>query len=57
MKPARWKTKNRGKLSLFPTVGHHYLKDEKIDSYLPDFFPLASVTQVITVGDNASGGS
>lgn len=43
--------------SLFPTVGHHYLKDEKIDSYLPDFFPLASVTQVITVGDNASGGS
>ena len=40
--------------SLFPTVGHHYLKDGKIDSYLPDFFPLVSVTQIITVRDNAS---
>ncbi|BFU93918.1 MAG: hypothetical protein NTNFB02_06400 [Nitrospira sp.] len=36
---------------LFPTVGHHYLKDGKIDSYLPDFFPLASVTQIITIQD------
>jgi hypothetical protein len=42
--------------SLFPTVGHHYLKDGKIDSYLPDFFPLASVTQIITVQGNASSG-
>ena len=43
--------------SLFPTVGHHYLKDGKIDSYLPEFFPLVSVTQVITIRDNANSGS
>jgi len=42
--------------SLFPTAGHHYLKDGRIDSYLPDFFPLVSVTQIITVSDNASDG-
>jgi hypothetical protein len=39
---------------LFPTIGHHYLVDGKIDSYLPYFFPLASVTQVITVRDNVT---
>jgi len=32
---------------LFPTVGHHYLRDEKIVTYLPDFFPLASITQTV----------
>lgn len=40
--------------SLFPTVGHHYLKDGRIDSYLPDFFPLVSVTQIITLRDSHS---
>ena len=37
---------------LFPTAGHHYLPDGKIDSYLPEFFPLASVTQILTTWDS-----
>lgn len=42
---------------LFPTAGHHYQKDGKVDSYLPDFFPIVSVTRILTTRDDTSSSS
>ena len=32
---------------LFPSVAHHFFKDENIESYFPDFFPYSSINQNI----------
>lgn len=36
---------------LFPSVAHHFLKDKKILSIFPEFFPYASITQNLIVKD------
>jgi hypothetical protein len=36
---------------LFPSIGHHYFKDGKIVSHLPEFFPYSSLTHNIKIRD------
>jgi hypothetical protein len=35
---------------LFSRAGHHRFKDGSLESYLPDFWPMASITHVIAPG-------
>lgn len=34
---------------LFPSIAHHHFKDGQVVSYLPDFYPFASVTHNIKI--------
>ncbi len=37
---------------LFPSIAHHYFRDGQIVSYLPDFYPYSSTTNIINVVDD-----
>ncbi len=39
---------------LFPRIAHHYFREGKIVSYLPDFHPYASVTWNIRIRDGSA---
>lgn len=42
---------------LFPSIGHHHFKEGRIVSYLPEFYPYASVTlDIRTRGGSAQSG-
>jgi len=34
---------------LFPLAAHHYFREGRLVSYLPDFFPMASITHILTL--------
>ena len=34
---------------LFPSVAHHFFKDENIESFFPDFYPYSSMNQNIVI--------
>lgn len=42
---------------LFPTVGHHYFVDGQLVSYLPDFFPLSSITHILSFSEDPESNS
>lgn len=37
---------------LFPSIAHHYFRDGQIVSYLPEFYPYTSTTNIINVVDD-----
>jgi len=41
---------------LFPNVAHHYFQEGRLVSYLPDFFPMASITHILTFTEDSSSG-
>lgn len=40
---------------LFPKAAHHYFQEEQLVSYLPDFFPMASITHILTFTEDLHG--
>ena len=37
---------------LFPLAAHHYFREGRLVSYLPDFFPMASITHILTLTED-----
>jgi len=38
---------------LFPLAAHHYFREGRLVSYLPDFFPMAPITHIWTFTENS----
>jgi len=41
--------------TLFPIAAHHYFREGRLVSYLPEFFPMASITHILTFTDDSQG--
>ncbi len=39
-------------IDLFPEVAHHYFREGRLVSYLPDFFPMASITHILSFSEH-----